>query len=131
MDGRMKETIRMYPVTIELHATASKYWGRLEFVDTGGRTHTRDIKQDRESTVNSNAIQALIASMQVLQRPCILDIHTDNEYVANSITNGWAESWKQNEWRNAKGKVVPYKEQWQELMRLLSNHSRRFTIIKT
>lgn len=120
----------MYPVTIELHATASKYWGRLEFVDGRGKTHKRDIGQERSGTVNSNALQALIASLQIMECPALLDIHTNNEYIANSIMNGWADAWKKNGWKNAKGKVIPHKAQWQELMRMLSAHSRRFTIIK-
>lgn len=119
----------MHNVTIELHATTSKYWGKLEFVDSSTKLHTRAIEAENSDTINSNAIQATIAALRVLKRPCILDIHTDNEYVASSIVNGWAAAWKKNDWINAKGKTVKHKEQWKELMELLANHSYRFTII--
>lgn len=118
----------MYRVTIEIHATPSKYWARMRFTDRYGKVHKNDIEQSRDSTTNSNALQAAIASLRILQRPCLLDIHTDNEYIANSIVNGWANTWKQNGWKNAKGSAIKHKEQWQELMSLLANHSCRFSV---
>mgnify|MGYP003186868285 CR=1 FL=1 len=105
-------------VTIEVHATASKYWGCMETLDRNGNLYRKDIEEDRKSTVNGNALQALISALHRLRYSCILDIHTDNEYV------------EQSGWKNAKGDTIPHKEQWQELRKLLANHSARFTTTK-
>ena len=117
-------------VTIEVHATASKYWGCMETLDRKGNLYRKDIEEDRKSTVNGNALQALISALHRLRYSCILDIHTDNDYVANSIINRWVDNWEQNGWKNAKGDTIPHKEQWQELRKLLANHSARFTTTK-
>ena len=110
-------------VTIEVHATASKYWGCMETLDRNGNLYRKDIEEDRKSTVNGNALQALISALHRLRYSCILDIHTDNEYVVNSIINRWVDNWEQSGWKNAKGDTIPHKEQWQELRKLLANHS--------
>ena len=107
-------------VTIEVHATASKYWGCMETLDRNGNLYRKDIEEDRKSTVNGNALQALISALH----------HTDNEYVVNSIINRWVDNWEQSGWKNAKGDTIPHKEQWQELRKLLANHSARFTTTK-
>lgn len=122
MSGRM--------VTIEVHATASKYWGYLETIDRNGELYRKEIREDRKSTVNGNALQAIIEALHRLRYSCVLDIHTDNDYVSNSVINRWVDNWEQNGWKNAKGDVIPHMEQWQELKRLLANHSARFTIMK-
>ena len=119
-----------YIVSVELRATASKYWAYMEFEDRCGKRHTANVEKEHNGTANGNALQAAIEAVRILKTPCVLDIHTDNEYLAHSITNGWVANWEKNGWKNAKGVTVPHKDQWQELTKLLSAHSRRFTVAK-
>lgn len=119
----------MYQIKIEIHANTRKCWGRLDFVDSTGKLHTRNVELERNDTANGNAIYAAIIALRILEKPCVIDIHTDNEYMTNAMVNGWAYSWKENEWNNAKGKPVKHREQWEELLKLLARHSYRFATI--
>ena len=37
----------MYTIIIEVHATPSNYWGKMEFLDKAGNLHERDLQGDR------------------------------------------------------------------------------------
>lgn len=116
----------MYTVIIEIHATSSNYWGKLEFIDKAGYLHERSIQGEKKSTANNNALQAAIDAVKILNCICLLDIHTDNDYLIGAIRNGWLASWQKNGWKSAKGANVKNLEQWQVLSGLLARHSVRF-----
>ncbi|SEU24164.1 RNase H [Lacrimispora sphenoides] len=116
----------MYVVTIEIHATPSNYWSNMEFIDKAGKLHEKSIQGGKKATANSNALQAAIDAVKILNGICLLDIHTDNDYLIGAIHNGWLASWQKNGWKNAKGTNVKNLEQWQVLSGLLARHSVRF-----
>jgi ribonuclease HI len=78
----------MYTITIEIHATPSNYWGKMEFIDKSGKIHEKNIQGGQKATANSNAIQAAIDAITALNGICLLDIHTDNDYLIGSVRNG-------------------------------------------
>lgn len=116
----------MYTVTIEIHATSSNYWGKMEFIDKSGNLHERGLQGGQKATVNSNALQAAIDALKVLNSICLLDIHTDNDYLIASVRSGWLASWQKNDWKTAKGANVKNVDQWKTLSALLARHSVRF-----
>lgn len=120
----------MYKVDIEICASASNYWARLAFEDAKGELHEREIIKDRKSSINSNYIQALIDAVQILQRPCMLDIYTSSEYIIEPFKQGWIANWERNGWKNAKGKEVRNAGQWRQAREALAPHSARFLYTK-
>lgn len=116
----------MYTVTIEIHATSSNYWGKMEFIDKSGNLHERSLQGGQKATVNSNALQAAIDAIKVLNGICLLDIHTDNDYLIASVRSGWLASWQKNDWKTAKGANVRNMDQWKTLSALLASHPARF-----
>ena len=119
----------MYTVVIEIHASPSNYWGKMEFLDKVGNLHERSFQGGQKATVNSNALQAAIDAIGILNGICLLDIHTDNDYLIGAIRNGWLKTWQENNWKNAKGSDVKNQEQWKILSGLLAYHSVRCTKI--
>jgi len=113
----------MYQVDIWLHASPSNYWAQLEFTDKDGKRREKIVSRERIATINSNTIQGMIEAVRVLQIPCMLDIHTESEYVIGIIRNGWLWNWKKNGWRKANGKEIRNVEQWQQLEQELARHS--------
>src|SRR5258706_594651 len=57
----------------------------------GGEAHT---------TNNRMELMAAIAALEALKRPCLVDIHTDSQYLRNGILT-WINQWKGNGWRTA------------------------------
>jgi ribonuclease HI len=71
----------------------------------GGEAHT---------TNNRMELTAAIAALEALTRPCLVDIHTDSEYLRNGIMR-WMQQWKRNGWRTADKKPVKNVDLWQRL----------------
>jgi ribonuclease HI len=75
----------------------------------------------RRTTNNRMELTAVIKALEALKQPCRVTLYTDSEYIANSISKGWARDWRAKGWRR-KGKIVPNWDLWQRLLELLENH---------
>ena len=111
-------------VNISITATPNKYCAILA-VEKDGEVHKKVVAEDRKASINSNTLQAAIAALKALNRPCMLDIYVNNDYMTGPIRNGWLTEWQRNGWRNARGREVKNRGQWQELAALMARHSIR------
>jgi len=113
----------VHEVDIKIAANTSSYWALLTFVDKLGITHDKEITGSRTATQNNNIVTALIEALKALNRPCMLNIHTDSDYIISAIRLGWLQEWKRNGWQTAKGKEIKNLEQWKRLDQLLARHT--------
>jgi ribonuclease HI len=97
-------------------------WGAiLSFGDNrkelkGGEPHT---------TNNRMELMAAIAALSALRRPCLIDLHTDSQYLRDGIMK-WIHGWKRNGWRTADKKPVKNVDLWKELDAAMSAHQVRW-----
>jgi ribonuclease HI len=92
--------------------------------------HRRELSGgDRSTTNNRMELQAVIAAMEVLKRPCRVIIHTDSVYVMKGMTE-WLAQWKRRNWRTAGRQAVKNVELWQRLEQVLAPHKVRWRWIK-
>lgn len=96
-------------------------WGSKEKELCGGKP---------ETTNNRMELSAVINGLKALKEPCIVKITTDSKYVVDSITKGWAQSWKKNGWRKADKKPALNSDLWEELLNLLDIHDVTFCWVK-
>ena len=87
-------------------------FGTTEKELMGGEDHT---------TNNRMELMAAISALEALKRPCVVDIHTDSQYVRNGITQ-WIKNWKRNGWRTASKEPVKNVDLWQRLDAALHTH---------
>lgn len=120
----------MYPVDIWLCASTSNYWAQLVFTDPKGKKRERIVSRERSATINSNTLQGLAEAVRVLQVPCMLDIHTESDYIIGAVRNSWLQEWKKNGWKTARGGELKNREQWKQLERELARHSVKMTKIE-
>ena len=85
---------------------------------------------EKETTNNRMELLAVINGLKALKRKCDVTIYSDSQYVVNGITKGWAQSWKENDWRKKDKKKALNPELWDELLSLLSEHEYRFEWVK-
>jgi ribonuclease HI len=97
-------------------------WGAiLEF----GK-HRKELKGgEAHSTNNRMELMAAISALEALRRPCLVDIHTDSQYLRNGITS-WIKQWKRNGWRTAEKQPVKNVDLWQRLEAALERHTVRW-----
>jgi ribonuclease HI len=76
---------------------------------------------DAATTNNRMELTAAIEALDMLKRPCTVDVFTDSNYVRGGIT-GWLAGWKRNGWKTADKKPVKNVELWQRLDEAAKRH---------
>jgi ribonuclease HI len=67
-----------------------------------------------ETTNNRMELTAAIEALKALKGPCVVELHTDSEYLRNGITK-WIHGWKRNGWKTSDRKPVKNADLWQAL----------------
>lgn len=81
------------------------------------------------TTNNRMEILACIAALQALKARERIVLHTDSQYVVNSISKGWAKGWRRNGWQRPTGPVVNA-DLWQVLLELCEQHDVTFQWVR-
>ncbi len=77
--------------------------------------HEKKISGAEDHTTNNRMeLLAAIKSLTSLHEPCMIDIHTDSQYVQKGITT-WLHAWKKRHWKKADNKPVKNADLWAEL----------------
>lgn len=118
----------MQSVIIDIGANANKYWAILQFTDNKGVVHEKKIERDHKGTRNGNCLLAAAEGFRALNRPCMVKVNTDCEYIACAYKNGWVTEWEQNGWKKASGGELKNVGAWQALQEAKAPHSVRFTL---
>ena len=88
--------------------------------------HVKELKGGEAHTTNNRMeLMAAIAALDALKRPCLVDIHTDSQYLRNGVLT-WMAQWKRNGWRTAEKKPVKNIDLWQRLDALCARHRVRW-----
>jgi ribonuclease HI len=88
--------------------------------------HVKEFKGGEPHTTNNRMeLMAAIAALEALKRPCLVDIHTDSQYLRDGIMR-WISRWKRNGWRTAEKKPVRNADLWQRLDELCGQHQVRW-----
>jgi ribonuclease HI len=88
--------------------------------------HRKEIKGGEPHTTNNRMeLMAAISALEALKRPCLVDIHTDSQYLRNGITS-WIARWKTNGWRTTEKAPVKNADLWKRLDAALKQHRVRW-----
>ena len=82
----------------------------------------RDISGAETLTTNNRMeLTAVIRALEALQRPVLIRVFTDSEYVRKGITE-WVKNWKVRGWKTSDKKPVKNQDLWEQLDALASSH---------
>lgn len=76
---------------------------------------------EKETTNNRMELQAAIAALETLTRPCKIILTTDSRYVMDGIQQ-WLPDWKKRGWKTAGKKPVKNEDLWRKLDELVNGH---------
>ena len=68
--------------------------------------------------------------MEIMGALIALETLPDSQYLANSITKGWAKRWRSKGWNKKGNKKVPNADLWQRMLQLCAQHKVEFRWIK-
>ncbi|KTD36256.1 ribonuclease HI [Legionella nautarum] len=75
-----------------------------------------------QTTNNRMELTAAIKALAALNRPCVVNLFTDSQYLRLGMTE-WLSQWKRKDWRNSKKEPVKNADLWQQLDELASKHT--------
>lgn len=84
----------------------------------------------RKTTNNRMEILAVIATLESLSERCVIEIHSDSQYVVNAINEGWARKWRSNHWMRNRKDAALNPDLWQRLLDLLPQHDAKLKWVR-
>ena len=67
-----------------------------------------------DTTNNRMEMMAAIQALELLVKPCKVELHTDSQYLRNGVTQ-WIHAWKARGWKTADRKPVKNEDLWKRL----------------
>ena len=99
------------------------YGAILEYIDTKGQLHTKEMSQGYVKTTNNRMeLMAVITGLEALNRPCEVDVYSDSQYVINAFNQHWIDSWIRKNWKRGKNEPVKNVDLWKRLLKAASPH---------
>lgn len=80
------------------------------------------------TTNNRMELLAAIMALELLNRPCVVIIYTDSQYVKNGITD-WIHRWVKKDWKRGK-KEIKNIDLWKRLYTVNSIHQVEWKWVK-
>ena len=103
----------------------------MEYVDSKGELHTKELSQGYEKTTNNRMeLMAVIAGLEALNRPCQVDLFSDSKYVVDAFNQKWIYGWMKKGWKKSDGKPVKNIDLWKELLQAMQPHEVVFHWVK-
>lgn len=77
---------------------------------------------EHETTNNRMELMAAIQALEILKKPCVVQLHIDSKYVLDGITK-WLPNWKQRGWKTAAKAPVKNEDLWRRLDSAIQPHT--------
>ena len=103
----------------------------LEYVDTKGNLHIKELSQGYKKTTNNRMeLMAAIAGLEALNRPCEVELYSDSQYLVNAFNQHWIDSWLKKGWKRGKNEPVKNVDLWKRLLTAKERHQVKFIWVK-
>lgn len=103
----------------------------LEYVDSKGTLHTRELSQGYQKTTNNRMeLMAVIVGLEALNRPCEVELYSDSKYVVDAFNQHWIDGWLRKGWKRGKNEPVKNVDLWKRLLAAKEPHQVRFIWVK-
>ena len=102
----------------------------LEYVDTKGQLHVKELSQGYVKTTNNRMeLMAVIVGLEALTKPCEVEVISDSKYVTDAFNKNWIDGWLKKNWKGASGPVKNV-DLWKRLLKAKAPHQVTFTWVK-
>ena len=92
--------------------------------------HVRELSGAEAATTNNRMeLMAAIKGLEALNRPTVVDVYTDSQYVQKGISE-WLAGWIARGWRTASKTPVKNTDLWQRLQAASAPHTVQWRWVK-
>ena len=107
------------------------YGAVLQYVNGKGELHERELSAGYKKTTNNRMeLMGVIAGLEALNRPCLVEVVSDSSYVVKAFTERWIDGWIKKGWRRGKNEPVKNVDLWKRLLKAKEPHEVSFRWIK-
>jgi ribonuclease HI len=107
------------------------YGAVLRYIDTKGQLHERELSQGYKRTTNNRMeMMAAIAALELLRRPCEVELHSDSQYLVKAFNDHWIDSWIKKGWKRGKNEPVKNVDLWKRLLAAMEPHRVTYIWVK-
>lgn len=85
---------------------------------------------EKQTTNNRMELMGVISALQALKEPCIVELYSDSKYVIDSLSKGWAVSWRKKNWVKSDKKPALNPDLWEILLNLTEKHEMHYHWVK-
>ncbi len=95
----------------------------LQYVDSAGVTHTKELSQGFYTTTNNRMeLLAAIVALEQIKRPCEIELYSDSRYLVDAFNKGWVDNWQKKGWKTANRSPVRNQDLWLRLLEAQKPH---------
>ncbi len=100
----------------------------LQYTDAKGELHELELTEGfKETTNNRMELMGVIAGLEALNKPCVVKVITDSQYVVKAFNEHWIEGWLKTNWKKGTVKNI---ELWERLLKAKEPHTVTFEWVK-
>lgn len=93
--------------------------------------HKKELSGGEGQTTNNRMeLSGVIAALEQLKEPCVVELYSDSKYVIDALEKGWAKAWQAKGWRKADKKPALNPDLWERLLALCDTHTVRCHWVK-
>ncbi|WP_295766315.1 ribonuclease HI [uncultured Oscillibacter sp.] len=102
-------------------------WGAILIY--GG--HEKELSGGEARTTNNRMeLTGVIAALEALREPCVVELWSDSKYVIDALSKGWAKSWRAKGWVKSDKKPALNPDLWERLLDLTEIHTLHYHWVK-
>lgn len=107
------------------------YGAVLLYTSPSGKTFTRELSQGYVRTTNNRMeLMGAVAALELLNRPCEVELHSDSQYLVKAFNDHWIDGWMKRGWKTAAKKPVKNVDLWKRLLKALEPHKVTFLWVR-
>ena len=107
------------------------YGAVLEYTDSKGQMHVKELSAGYKKTTNNRMeLMAAIKGLEALNRPCVVELYSDSQYMVKAFNDHWIDGWIKKGWKRGKNEPVKNVDLWQRLLKAKAPHQVTFIWVK-
>ncbi len=107
------------------------YGAVLEFIDSKGGLHTKELSQGYVKTTNNRMeLMGAIAALEALTKPCEVELWSDSKYLVSAFNEHWIDNWVRKNWMRSGSEPVKNTDLWKRLLAACAPHTISWNWVK-
>ena len=93
--------------------------------------YRKELSQGYKRTTNNRMeVMAVIAGLELLKEPCVVEVYSDSRYVVDCMNKGWLKGWKAKGWKKKDKSAVKNVDLWKRLETAMGDHEIEWIWVK-